>query len=137
MAFSPNGRLCCSSTLDGGLHLLDVDEGVLIGSMDGRLDIAGGRIEGDRRGAGHAAAGRAFTSLEFSADGAFLLGGGNSKYVCVYDVQERVLLARFQISANKSLGGVLDVLNSKGVSEAGPLALVDDDSDREGDEEGT
>ena len=39
------------------------------------------------------------------------------------------MLRRFQISANKSLDGVLDQLNSKRVTDAGPLDLLDDSSD--------
>lgn len=35
------------------------------------------------------------------------------RYVCLYDVAERVMLRRFQISHNQSLDGVLDRLNSK------------------------
>lgn len=52
--------------------------------------------------------------------------GGASKYVCIYDVVERVMLRRFQISANKSLDGVLDQLNSKNITDAGPLDLIAD-----------
>ena len=36
------------------------------------------------------------------------------------------MLRRFQISANKSLDGVLDQLNSKRVTDAGPLDLIQD-----------
>lgn len=44
----------------------------------------------------------------------------------------QVLLRRFQITLNLSLDGVLDFLNSKNMTEAGPLNLIDDDnSDRE------
>ena len=58
----------------------------------------------------------------------FLLGhaGGASKFVCLYDVTERIMLRRFQISANRSLDGVLDQLNSRNVTDAGPLQLIDD-----------
>ena len=60
------------------------------------------------------------------------LVGGASKYVCLYDVAEKVMLRRFQISANKSLDGVLDQLNSKRVTDAGPLDLLrHSDSDDE------
>ena len=41
------------------------------------------------------------------------------------------MLRRFQISANRSLDGVLDQLNSKHVTEAGPLDLIDDSSDED------
>lgn len=48
------------------------------------------------------------------------------RYVCLYDVEERLLLRRFQVSANRSLDGVLDQLNSKTLTDAGPAALIDD-----------
>lgn len=60
-----------------------------------------------------------------------LCAGGASKHVCLYDVAERVMLRRFQISVNKSLDGVLDQLNSKRVTDAGPLDLIDDSSDED------
>lgn len=36
-------------------------------------------------------------------------------------------MRRFQLSHNHSLDGVLDQLNSKNVTDAGPVQLVDDD----------
>lgn len=50
-----------------------------------------------RRSAGNLSSGAAFTSLTFSADGSMLFAGGRSKFVCVYDVAEKVLLRRFQV----------------------------------------
>lgn len=40
----------------------------------------------------------------------------------------QVLLRRFQITHNLSLDGVLDIFNSKNMTEAGPLDLIDDDN---------
>jgi periodic tryptophan protein 2 len=40
-----------------------------------------------------------------------------------------VLLKRFCISANLAMDGTLSILNSKDMSEAGPLAMIDYDSD--------
>ena len=55
------------------------------------------------------------------------------RYVCLYDVDERLLLRRIQISFNRSLDGILDSLDSRNVTDAGPLALIDDsDSDDDG-----
>jgi periodic tryptophan protein 2 len=67
------------------------------GTIEGRRDIRGGALAGDKRSSSNAAAGAAFTSLAFSADGTLLFAGGNSKYVCVYDVAERLLLRKFQV----------------------------------------
>ena len=69
----------------------------LQGSIEGRRDLAGGRLSSDRRALGNSTSGQCFTSLAFSADGAFLLAGGSTKYVCMYDVEEKVMLRRFQV----------------------------------------
>lgn len=58
-----------------------------------------------------------------------LMTGGRSKYVCLYGAQDRILMRRFQLSHNQSLDGVLDQLNSKNVTDAGPVQLLDDDDD--------
>ena len=48
-----------------------------------------------------------------------------ARFVCLYDVEEKILLRRVQISHNRSLDGVLDQLNSKHMTDAGPAALLD------------
>lgn len=45
----------------------------------------------------------------------------------------QVLLRRFQISHNLSFDGVLDFLNSKKMTEAGPMDLIEDDNSDEED----
>ncbi len=80
----------------------------------------------DVRTAKNSTWGKAFNSLCYTADGTALLAGGNSKYVCIYDVRSRILLKKFQTSHNRSLDGVLDFLNSKDMTAAGPLSLIDD-----------
>lgn len=68
------------------------------GTIEGRRDIAGGRLAGDRRAAGNSTSGQCFTSLAYSADGSLLLAGGRSKFVCIYDAEERLMLRRFQVN---------------------------------------
>lgn len=131
LAYRPDGKQLASATLDGQICFWNPDEGELQGTIEGRRDIKGGRLTSDRRAAGNLASDAHFTSLVYSADGSLLLAGGNSKYVCMYDVEERLLLRRFQISQNRSLDGVLDILNSKRMTDAGPLDLLD--YDEEGD----
>lgn len=45
---------------------------------------------------------RSFTSLCYSADGESILAGGQSKFVCIYNVKEQILLKKFEISCNLS-----------------------------------
>lgn len=183
VVYRPDSKQIACSTLDGHIHFWDPIEGVETASIDGRRDIKGGRLMGDRRTAENSSAGKSFTSLSYSADGSFILAGGSSKYICMYDVADQVshnvlflvfaifvlsmctfhlwfscnflfsfctlcyllehvftfllgckstqvLLRRIQITNNKALDGVLDMLNSKRMTSDGPLDLIDDnDSD--------
>ncbi|KAK4748254.1 hypothetical protein SAY87_014840 [Trapa incisa] len=126
--YRPDGKQLASSTLDGQIHFWDPIDGLLMYTIEGRRDIAGGRLMTDRRSAANSSSGKCFTTLCYSADGSYILAGGSSKYICLYDVADQVLLRRFQITHNLSLDGVLDFLNSKNMTEAGPLDLIDDDN---------
>ncbi|KAG6780518.1 hypothetical protein POTOM_013380 [Populus tomentosa] len=127
VVYRPDGRQLACSTLDGQIHFWDTVDGLLMYTIEGCRDIAGGRLMTDRRSAANSTAGKCFTTLCYSADGSYILAGGSSKYICMYDVADQVLLRRFQITHNLSLDGVLDFLNSKKMTDAGPLDLIDDD----------
>jgi periodic tryptophan protein 2 len=122
-----DGKELCSSTLDGNLSFWDVQAGQLKGMIEGKRDIMGGRRVTDARAAENATHNTAFTSLCYSSDGACILAGGNSRYVCIYDVASKLLMRKYVLSTNLSLDGLLDKLNSKRMSEAGvSMDLVDD-----------
>lgn len=130
IVFRPDGKQVACSTLDGQIAFWDPLDGILMYTIEGRRDIAGGRLMTDRRSAVNSSSGKYFTTLCYSADGSYILAGGSSKYICMYDVADQVLLRRFQITHNRSLDGVLDFLSSRRMTDAGPLDLIDDeDSD--------
>ena len=130
LAFRPDGKAICTGTIGGLLSFWNVEDCSLMCEIDGRRDIAGGRKMNDRMTSDNNASSRYFTSVCYSADGSCVLAGGNSKYVCIYEVSQQILLKKFQISFNRSLDGVLDELNSKNLGEGGPL----DDMNESGDE---
>lgn len=131
VAVRPDGKEVAVATLDGQITLWDPLEAAQTGSIDGRKDIYGGRKSTDRVSAANAAAGKFFNSLCYSADGSCLLAGGNSKFICIYDLKSKVMLKRFQSSINLSLDGMLEKLNSKNMTEGGPIDAIDDVSDTE------
>lgn len=134
VAFRPDGKELAASTLDGQVMLFDVPLGKQTGVIDGRRDIAGGRKADDRTAATNNASGKAFNSMTYTADGRCLLAGGSSKYVVLYDVLESVMVKKFQISQNLSLDGTEEFLDSRKVTEAGNIDLIDtrgDESDLE------
>ncbi|XP_072952424.1 periodic tryptophan protein 2 [Typha angustifolia] len=128
VVYRPDGKQLACSTLDGLIHFWDPLDGLLMYTIEGRRDIAGGRLMTDRRTAANSTSGKYFTTLCYSADGSYILAAGNSKYICMYDIADQVLLRRFQITRNLSLDGVLDFLNSKKMTDAGPVDLIDDEN---------
>ncbi|CAJ0641939.1 2030_t:CDS:2 [Entrophospora sp. SA101] len=126
IAFSPDGKQLAVSTLDGQITFWDVENGNPTGTIEGRKDISGGRKAEDRVTAANSSSGKSFNSMCYTADGSCIIAGGNSKYICLYDVKGQLLLRKFQISHNLSLDGIQEFLNSKNMTEAGPLNLIDE-----------
>lgn len=135
VAFRPDGKEICVATLDGQLSFWDVMEAQQTTVIDGRRDISGGRRPDDRMTADNNMNSRSFKSVCYTADGSAVLASGNSKYICIYDVGTSALLKKFQISQNLSLVGTQEKLNSKNLTEAGPMELIDQRADLSDDEE--
>jgi periodic tryptophan protein 2 len=125
VAVRPDGKQVAVSTLDGQLTFWSVSEAAQEISVDGRRDVSGGRKLTDRRTAANVAGTKAFTSLAYSTDGSCVIAGGNSKYICLYDVQSGVLVRKFVVSINLSIDGTQEFLNSRNLTEGGPMGLID------------
>lgn len=126
LAFRPDGLEVAVSTLDGQIVFWDLRAAVQRTMVEGRKDISGGRKVDDRVTAANNSSGKAFNSLSYTADGTCLIAGGNSKHVCLYDARDGVLLKRFEISQNLSLDGTQEFLDSRKLTEAGPMEMIDD-----------
>lgn len=134
VAVRPDSAQIAVSTLDGQLTFWSMSEGEQVAGLDGRRDISGGRKASDRRTAANVAGTKSFNTIQYSTDGSCLLAGGTSKYICLYSVSTMVLLKKFTVSVNLSLSGTQEFLNSKMLTEAGPMGSLDDQgevSDRE------
>ncbi|WWC72243.1 uncharacterized protein I206_106205 [Kwoniella pini CBS 10737] len=129
LAYSPDGKEICASTLDGQLSFIDVEEGQIKSVIEGRKDISGGRRVDDRLTAANNAASKYFNSVTYNADGSCVLAGGQSKYVVIYDRQEGVMIKKFQISENLSLDGTLEMLDNRKLTAAGPIDSIDNTGD--------
>ncbi|POS82891.1 periodic tryptophan protein-like protein 2, partial [Erysiphe pulchra] len=126
VTFRPDSKQIAVSTLDGQMTFWTVSEAKQESGIDGRRDVSGGRKITDRRTAANASGTKSFTTIRYSVDGTCLLAGGNSKYICLYSVDCQVLLKKFTVSINLSLSGTQEFLNSKLMTEAGPLGLIDE-----------
>eukprot|EP01090_Pellita_catalonica_P002966 TRINITY_DN1258_c0_g1_i3.p1 TRINITY_DN1258_c0_g1~~TRINITY_DN1258_c0_g1_i3.p1 ORF type:complete len:857 (+),score=141.38 TRINITY_DN1258_c0_g1_i3:50-2620(+) len=133
LCYRGDGKQVCTSSLDGHLRFWDVDSGDLVGEIDCRGDLIGGRKSTDRRTSKTTAEGKYFTTVTYSTDGGCVLAGGKTKFVCLYEVTKRLLLKKFEISSNRSMDGVLDMLNSRRMTAAGPMDLMEPDYDSDED----
>ncbi|MCJ1380743.1 hypothetical protein MMC17_003852 [Xylographa soralifera] len=125
LAIRPDSKQVAVSTLDGQLTFWSISEGSQEIGVDGRRDVSGGRQLTDRRTAANAAGSKAFNSIAYSVDGSCILAGGNSKYICLYDVQSGTMVKKFTVSINLALDGTQEYLNSRNLTEAGPSGLID------------
>ena len=91
----------------------------MLGSIDGRRDLSGGRRSTDEFTAQHNMQGKYFKSVCYSAVGEFLIAAGQSKYVCIYSLRSKCLVRKYPLTQNLSLEGVLDKLNGKNMTEIG------------------
>ena len=73
-------------------------EGHLIGIIECKDDIAGGRLREERVTAKNSTRNKYFNSIAVSPNGQFIVGGGNSKNLCLYDMQYKLLMKRFAIT---------------------------------------
>ena len=96
LAYSPNGKFLASATMDGNINIWDIDNVIQVSTIEGRKDIAGGRLLGSARTAKSSDANKYFTTLCYTADGECILAGGKSKYICIYHVSQGV--NRFKIN---------------------------------------
>lgn len=126
VAVRPDSNQIAVSTLDGQLTFWSVAEATQETGVDGRRDVSGGRKTSDRRTAANVAGTKFFNCISYSTDGSCVIAGGNSKYICLYNVQSGTLLKKYTVSVNLSMDGTQEFLNSRNLTEAGPAGLIDD-----------
>lgn len=136
ISFHPTGNMFAASSMDGLLSFWDTKECNQIGEIDGKKDIIGGRYSTDRFQSKNSARAKHFTNICFNSDGSAILTGGNSKYVCLYDVTNYVLLRKFVLSKNMALEGTVEIRNSKNMTDGGiPIDLIDQNAENSDIEE--
>jgi len=74
------------------------EAGNLIGIIDCKDDISGGRLRDERVTAKNSTRNKHFNSVSVSPNGEFIIGGGNSKNICLYDMRHKLLMKRFAVT---------------------------------------
>ncbi|KAL4711634.1 hypothetical protein ACJJTC_011342 [Scirpophaga incertulas] len=132
IVFRPDGEQMAVSTLDGNITFFNTTSGEQVGCIEGRSDLGSGKADTDLITAQKMLKTKAFTTICYSADGSCVLGGGNSKHVCLYSVNECVLIKKFVVTQNLSLDAVNDFINRRLLTEFGNMALIEERTEYEG-----
>jgi periodic tryptophan protein 2 len=88
-------------SFSGSIYIWDIETGSQVTTIEGRRDLASGRLSTELRTADRSLQSKHFKSVAYSPDGTCILAGGQSKYVCLYSASNGVLLKRFELSHNR------------------------------------
>ncbi|KAM7539826.1 hypothetical protein Aperf_G00000038903 [Anoplocephala perfoliata] len=109
-----DGRELAVALLNATILFFDTGEGTQLGSIEGRCDLDVAQVSNADLVTPHRAAKeRKFLSIAYSADGQHLLAAGDSKYICLYSVPDRLLVKRFELTVNLSLEGVQEAYDRR------------------------
>ncbi|KAK7602549.1 hypothetical protein V9T40_008138 [Parthenolecanium corni] len=125
VAYKPDGKEVAVSTLNGLISIFDTSSGYQLRSIEGRNDLGSGRSLTDQITAKKNLDAKAFTSIAYSADGNCIIAGGQSKNICIYHVAQGILLKKFEVTQNRSLDAVDDIINRRKMTEFGNLDLIE------------
>jgi len=94
------------------------------GGIDVSRDILGGYMLEEVTKQYSSTAGRYVETAAYTGNDAGLLVAGSTKWLCLYDVTNRLLLRRWQMSANLSVDGIREYYDHRSQTEAGNRRLL-------------
>ncbi|RWS08964.1 Dip2/Utp12 domain and WD-repeat protein-like protein [Dinothrombium tinctorium] len=116
VVFRPDGNQIAVSTLNGNIQFFDPHSAEMCGvGIEGKDDLGMSQSESDLI----KDTSKYFSSICYSSDGAYVLGGGSSKYICLYNVQEKLLVKKFGITWNYSMDGMFEYITKRKIAEFG------------------
>jgi periodic tryptophan protein 2 len=87
------------------------------------LDL--GRSLGDHQEAKNKADRKSLRTISYLSDGEYIIGGGNSKNICIYDLRHRKMIKKIVVTKSRSLQGTLAKLNSRNVRDGMNVTELD------------
>ena len=109
----PDGKEISVSTMKGEIYVWDFDDAFVKNIIDISKDVWGGRKISEKFVGKKNNRIKFFNSINYNLSGNLLLSGGNSNYVCIYDMNYYILIKKICVTYNQNLDGILYKLNSK------------------------
>lgn len=116
LAIREDGNELAIATLNGNICFFNAHTGEQLGiGIEGKDDLGIARYKGDITNDKY----KYFSTISYSIDGEYLIAGGKSKFVCIYNVKEKLLVKKFEISNNLSLDGFSEFVSKRKIQEFG------------------
>ncbi|MPC13856.1 Periodic tryptophan protein 2 [Portunus trituberculatus] len=123
----PDGKQIAVATMDGQITMFNPSTGQQEGNITGRNDLGAGRADADKITAKKNLQAKSFTSICYSSDGKCLLAGGQGKNVCIYSIDDELLIKKFEVTQNRSFDAMDDIINRRKMAENGiNLSLIEE-----------
>lgn len=132
LAIDSLGKMVGFATINGNITFWDMVSETHSGYIETTRDLGLSHKSSDTIIPERSLTSRHITTLSFSIDGKHILAGGQSKFICLYDVKSQVLLKRFEISHNYSLDGLSARLCKKRKKEQVSDGYSNEESDNDG-----
>jgi len=113
LAWRPDGQAVSVATIQGQIVTFSAVTGQQTGTIHGKKDLGAGKADTDKISAKKKREAAHFSSLCYSADGSVILAGGQSKNICIYHVEEGLLLRKYEVTQNRSFQGMDETLNRR------------------------
>jgi len=116
VTFRPDGNQFAASLSNGHIAIFNPHTAEQIGApIEGASDLGTTQLISDTSRDDE----KFFTALNYSADGTYLIGGGNSNFICIYHVNEKILVKKISMTINMSMDGIFDYISNRKVREFG------------------
>ncbi|KAF7493063.1 Periodic tryptophan protein 2 -like protein [Sarcoptes scabiei] len=111
-----DGRSFAVATLNGTISFFDAQSGRQLGiGIEGKQDLGISRYKNKETDDKN----KYFSTISFSIDGEHIIAAGKSKFVCIYNIKEKLLIKRIEISNNLSLDGFNEFISKRKIQEFG------------------
>lgn len=125
VCFRSDGKEIAVSTTKGEVYFWELEFAGIKGLLDVGKDLKAGRGEKEQVEAKNRFSSKFLKTMAYTVDGEWLIGGGASKNICIYDLKHRVMVKKLVLSSNLSLDGVNQMLNSKNIKDGMNLKDID------------
>ncbi|MCL4119825.1 UNVERIFIED_CONTAM: hypothetical protein GTU68_053217, partial [Idotea baltica] len=129
-----DGEQFAVATMDGHITIFNAGTLRQEGVIEGRGDLGAGREDLDKVTAKTNLKSKYFSTLSYSSDGKHLIAAGQSKNVCIYSVEDEILVKKFEVTQNRSLDAMDKTMSRRLVTRNGlNLAEVETRAEKEGE----